>query len=202
MLEQKKAQTEHELIPEIMNRWSPRAFADREVEVEKLQRIFEAARWAPSSTNEQPWRFIVASKGDEHYDKLYGCLNEWNRKWTWTAPVLVATLAKKNFTKNDKPNKHSWHDLGLAMGNLSAQATHENLYLHQMAGIHTEEVERLFEVDTDAYEVVSMFVLGYQDEKRLQELEERYHESELKERSRKPLNELVFGKRFGEAVKW
>ena len=71
-----------------------------------------------------------------------------------------------------------------------------------MAGIHTEEVERLFEVDTDAYEVVSMFVLGYQDEKRLQELEERYHESELKERSRNPLNELVFGKRFGEAVKW
>ncbi|MGB0176877.1 MAG: nitroreductase family protein [Owenweeksia sp.] len=190
------------MIPEITDRWSPRAFADREVEVEKLLHVLEAARWAASSSNEQPWRFIIARRGDDHYDALYEGLNEWNRKWAWTAPVLVATLAKKYFTRNDKENSHRWHDVGLAMGNLSAQATHEGLHLHQMAGIHPEKVEANFKVDTGQYEVVTLFVLGYQDEERLKEIEERYSESELKERSRRPLNELVFGKEFGKSPEW
>ncbi len=202
MLEKKAAQADHAIIPEIKNRWSPRAFADKEVEKEKLMRVLEAARWAASSMNEQPWRFIVARKGDAHYDKLYEGLNKWNRKWTWTAPVLIATLAKKRFTKNDSKNYHSWHDLGLAMGNLSAQATHEGLHLHQMAGIEAETVAENFEVDTEGYDVVTLFVLGYQDESRLEELEERYHEAELKKRERKPLNEIVFGEVFGKNPEW
>lgn len=202
MLDQKKAQSNYNLIPEIGNRWSPRAFAEKEVEEEKLLCVLEAARWAASSNNEQPWRFIVARKGDAHYDKLYEGLNEWNHKWTWTAPVLIATLAKKNFTKNEKENSHSWHDVGLAVGNLSAQATHEGLYLHQMAGIYADKVATNFDIDTNEYEVVTLFTLGYQDEKRLKELEDRYHEPELKERSRKDLKDLVFGKKFGKTPNW
>ncbi len=198
----KEAQTKLAIHELIKRRWSPRAFADRPVEEEKLQRIFEAARWAPSSRNEQPWHFIVARQADAHYPKLFEALNEWNQKWTFTAPVVGATIVARKFSHNDSLNPMRWHDLGLAMGNLSLQATAEGLYLHQMAGFDAEVILQNYHLEAADYEAVTMFVLGYQDFGRLAELEERYHDSEKARRHRKPLSELISGASFGESPRW
>jgi nitroreductase len=203
MMQKKNALTDHVIIPELAERWSPRAFADKPVEELKIKQVLEAARWAASSNNEQPWRFFIAQKGKgDFYNKLQKGLNQWNKKWTWTAPVLGVTLAKKNFSKNERPNQHAWHDLGLAMGNLSAQATHLNLYLHQMAGIDYDFLYDALKIPRETYDVVSMFAMGYQDEKRLDELEERYREPEESYRSRKALTELIFEGQFGLTPEW
>ncbi len=201
MIEEKIAPANHPIMAEIKNRWSPRAFAEKPVEKEKLLRIFEAARWAPSSSNGQGWRWIIAQKGDAHYDKLFEGMVEGNQGWAKTAPVLGCTFARKTFEGKDRDYKHSWHDLGLAMGNFLAQATHEGLHVHQMAGIKPETIIENFDVDTKNFDVVAMFTVGYQDEDRLSEIPEKHHESEKKPRERKPLEELVFGEKFGETSK-
>ncbi len=202
MIPEKKAQADFKLMPEIADRWSPRAFADKPVENKKLLRVLEAARWAPSSRNEQPWRFIIAQKGDAHYDRLFEGLDEGNRKWAWTAPVIAATLGKRKFDYKDRENHFHMHDLGLAMGNLLAQATHEGLYVHQMAGIIPENIISNFNINESEYGVSAMFVMGYQDEARLDELDEKYSQSERRTRQRKSLKEIVFGARFGESPDW
>ncbi len=211
MMQEKRALTDHTIIPELANRWSPRAFADKPVEEDKLLQLLEAARWAASSNNEQPWRFFVGRKGEgekkqkgdnNFYDTLHEGLNQWNKKWTWTAPVLCVTIAKKQFTKNGEVNKHAWHDVGLAMGNLSAQATHMGLYLHQMAGIEADYLYEALQIPKEEYDVVSMFALGYQDETRLNALDDRYREPEESIRSRKALSEIVFETQFGLTPDW
>src|SRR4051812_34167210 len=106
----------HDLLK---RRWSPRAFADRPVEPEKLRSLFEAARWAPSSFNEQPWAFIVATKDKpDEFAKLLECLVEFNRSWAQAAPVVMLTVAHQNFNKNNQPNRHAFHDVGQAIAQL------------------------------------------------------------------------------------
>ena len=120
----KTAQTERPVHELIGKRWSPRAFSRREVTEAQVISLLEAARWAPSSYNEQPWRFIVARKSDpETYSKLAGSLMELNRLWASSAPVLNPTLAKKTFTHNGSPNFYALHDTGIALGHLAIQAT-------------------------------------------------------------------------------
>ncbi|MGI9175564.1 MAG: nitroreductase family protein [Rhodothermales bacterium] len=102
----KAATPHHDILDTLKHRWSPRAFSDRPVEEEKLRSLLEAARWAASSYNEQPWRFVLATKaGPAAYERLLGCLNENNQKWARTAPVLVLSFAKKTFSKGDKVNR-------------------------------------------------------------------------------------------------
>jgi len=202
MIPGKDAQTGSNLLPSIAERWSPRSFGEKEVEDEKLLRIFEAARWAASSRNEQPWHFIVAQKGDEHYEKLFNGLDDGNKKWAWTAPVIVACLSKLKFDYKGYPNAHHAHDLGLAMGNLLAQATHEGLHIHQMAGIKPEVIINNFSIDAEKYKVVTMFVMGYADESRLMVLPEDVQKSETQERKRKPLHEIVSGGSLGKPPGW
>lgn len=200
----KKAQTAVPILPELAERWSTRAFSSEPVEPEKIVALFEAARWAASSSNVQPWRFIVARKGEAHFNKLAEGLMEGN-SWAKSAPLLVANLARKTRTASDgseKPNKHAWHDLGLAMGNLSAQATAMGLYLHQMAGIHPTKVEDNFQVNPDEFDVVSMFALGYRDASQAEQLDEKKQEAEQKARQRMPLNELIFSEKFGKRPDW
>ncbi len=202
MIENKEAVTELELISEISQRWSPRAFGEKPIDEITLRKIFEAARWAPSSRNEQPWRFIVARKEDEHYEKVFTALDEFNQKWAWTAPVLVAVLGVKKHKYKDRPNIYHMHDVGLAVGNLLAQATHHGLAVHQMAGIQPNQIIKNFQLDSELYKVVSIMAIGYQDEARLKELEEKYRESEYKPRERKSLQELVFGPSLTENPAW
>ncbi|MEP1890864.1 MAG: nitroreductase family protein, partial [Cyclobacteriaceae bacterium] len=122
----KSASTDKHLLPSITNRWSPRSFSDKPVSEETLQTLFEAARWAASSMNEQPWRFVYAHKGESEYEAIAKALYDGN-KWAEQAPVLIIAAAKQTFSRNGKTNGSALYDLGLAVGNLSIQATEEGL---------------------------------------------------------------------------
>ena len=135
----KKAVTDYPIHDHLAQRWSPRAFSDKPVDAELLGSLFEAARWAASCFNEQPWRFIVALREQQQeYEVLKSCLTEGNQDWAMSAPVLGLGLAKRTFTRNGKVNNFARHDLGLATAGLMTQATAHGLYVHAMGGIHPE----------------------------------------------------------------
>jgi nitroreductase len=158
--------------------------------------LLEAARWAPSSYNEQPWRFLIATKDEPAaYDRMLEVLNEKNRQWAQQAPVLMLSVAKTTFSRNDKPNRHAWHDVGLAMGNLLAQATALDLYVHQMAGIHPEKAREVYAIP-DGYEVVAAAAIGHLGDP--ERLPDTFQKSETKARSRRPLSQTVFQGAWGE----
>ncbi|MEX0654129.1 MAG: nitroreductase family protein [Phycisphaeraceae bacterium] len=197
---EKPATPDHAIHDLLERRWSPRAFDARPVEKEKLLRLFEAARWAASSFNEQPWRFIVGTKDEPaQYEKVLSCLVEFNRNWAKGAPVVMLTVTKTAFSKNDKPNRVHQHDLGLAMGNLSVQATAEGLFLHQMAGIEQEKVREVFGVPA-GYEAQTACAIGYAGDPST--LPEAMRKDETAPRERKPLRAFVFDGTFGEAAAW
>ncbi|QSE96459.1 nitroreductase family protein [Fulvivirga lutea] len=155
-----KIDNQYPIIEPIANRWSPRAFADKAVTKEDIMPLFEAARWAASCFNEQPWRFKVGIKGEEMYDKIFNTLGEFNQNWVKTAPVVVLVCAKKAFDHNGKPNAHSWYDSGQAVANLATQATANGLYLHQMAGFDRDKAEKEV-VKDDHYDAICVFALGH-----------------------------------------
>lgn len=194
---EKPADTQYPVLEVIKRRWSPRAFSERAIEPQKIKRMFEAARWAASSFNEQPWRFIIATKDQpEQFEQVLGCLVPGNQAWAKHAPLLGLTLAKKTFTRNGKPNRVHIHDIGLAMGNLSLQAMAMDLFVHQMAGIELDKIMAAFEVPDD-FEPVAGFAVGYAgDPGQLSEPSMR--ESEQARRTRKDLAEFVFTGKFGE----
>lgn len=174
----------------LKKRRSTVAFSEQELSKDQLEEIFEATRWAASCFNEQPWRFIVAQKSQEKlYKKVLNGINEHNQAWAKNAPVLMLTFAKKTFEKNGQPNMHHMHDLGLAVGNMSAQATAMGLYLHQMAGIVRDNIQHDFDIPED-YEIVSAIALGYKLDK--EDVPEQFKAREEAKRTRKPFSEFVF----------
>src|SRR6266446_3548313 len=182
---EKPAQTDHPIQEILKRRWSPRAFADRTVESEKLRSLFEAARWAPSSFNEQPWFFIVATKEKlEEHARLLSCLVEKNQQWARLAPVLMVSVAKLKFEKTGKPNRHAFHDVGLAMGNMLVEATALGLFVHQMAEFSPEKVREIYGVP-EGFEPVAAIAIGYG--LAADELPEASRGFELGPRSRKPV---------------
>jgi nitroreductase len=174
---------------QIRRRWSPRAFADKEVTAEELKRLFEAARWAASSSNEQPWRFLVGRRGDETYQKIFNALVEFNQGWAGSAPVLVLSVAKKTFTQKGEPNPHNLHDTGAAMANLALQATADGLHTHSMAGFDREQMRASFAIPSD-YDMGAVTAIGYFGDPAT--LHERMQKAEVAPRQRKPLEDLVF----------
>src|SRR6266851_8883182 len=186
---EKPAQTDYPILELLKRRWSPRAFSDQMVEPEKLLSLFEAARWAPSSFNEQPWYFIVATKQEpEEHARLLSCLVEKNQQWARLAPVLMVSVAKLNFEKTGKPNRHAFHDVGLAVGNMIVQATALDLFVHQMAGFSPERVREIHGVP-DGFEPVAAMAIGYAAEADV--LPESFRQQELAGRSRKPIASFV-----------
>jgi nitroreductase len=184
----------HELLRQ---RWSPRAFSDRPVEPEKLLSLLEAARWAPSSYNEQPWSFIVATRDDPNeYDRVLSCLVEGNQSWAQQAPVLMLSIAKLNFTSDARPNRHALHDVGLATGSLIVQATALGLFVHQMAGIMVERAQETYAIP-NGHEVVAAMALGYPNHPR--SLPEKLRGREMATRTRKALGEFVFTGHWGRS---
>jgi nitroreductase len=185
---------DHDIHELILKRWSPRAFAPRPVEEEKLMSLFEAMRWAASSMNEQPWRIIYAVKEDaERYATMLDCLVEGNRIWANTAPVLVLTMVKTHFARNGQPNRWAFHDLGLAIGNLSIQAAALDIYVHNMGGFAAEKARVAFRIPDDL-EPVTMIAIGYLGDTEI--LPESLKARELLARERKPLEELIIGGLF------
>ncbi|HTZ58199.1 MAG TPA: nitroreductase family protein [Acidobacteriaceae bacterium] len=173
----------------IRRRWSPRAFADKEVSSDTLKSLFEAARWAASSSNEQPWRFLVGRRGDPTYKKIFDSLVEFNQMWAKSAPVLLLSVAKKTFTEKGNPNRVALHDTGAATANLSLQATASGLHTHSMAGFDSDRVRASFGIPSD-YEIGAVTAIGYFGDPST--LHERMQKSELAPRQRKPLEEFVF----------
>jgi len=193
---EKPATTDYPIEETVRRRWSPRAFSDRAVEPDKLRRLFEAARWAPSSFNEQPWSFIIATKENpDEYAQLLSCLIEKNQEWARLAPVLMVSIAKLNFEKTGKPNRHAFHDVGMAMASLLVQATALGLFVHQMAGFSVEKVRESFAVPA-GFEPVAAVAVGYPADPEV--LPESFREREVGPRSRKPINEFVFEGKWGE----
>jgi nitroreductase len=173
----------------ILHRWSPRAFSDKEVTTAELKKLFEAARWAASSSNEQPWRFLVGRRGDETYQKIFNSLVEFNQSWVKSAPVLVLSVAKKSFTAKGSPNRHNLHDTGAASATLAIQATADGLHTHSMAGFDQEQVRASFAIPSD-YDIGAVTAIGYFGDP--DRLPEHLHKMEVSPRQRKPLEEFVF----------
>jgi nitroreductase len=174
----------------IAKRWSPRAYTDKLISSEDLTKIFTAASWAASSSNEQPWRFLVGHKGSETHDKILDCLVEFNQLWAKSAPVLVLTIAKTTFTKDGSPN-NAWalHDVGAASANMCLQAIDLGIHTHGMAGYDKDKVRTHFNLPAD-YTEGAVWAMGYLGDP--DTLPEKIKAMELVPRTRKPLSELVF----------
>lgn len=192
---EKPASTKSPVADLIARRWSPRAFEERPVEPEKLKSLFEAARWAPSSNNEQPWRFLAATKEQRtDYDRLLGCLSERNAKWAFRAPLLILSVASLFFEDDGKPNRHALHDTGMAVENLVLQATAMGLLAHQMAGYDVERARKECQIPS-GFEPVAMIAVGYPGDPAI--LPDSLRERELKPRERQPIEDFVFSASWG-----
>jgi len=181
--------------PFIMERYSPYAFAPQSIPEEQLRILFEAARWAPSSFNEQPWRFLYTTR--EHvkeFDLFLSILFETNRSWAKYASVVGLSMAKLNFTYNNRPNKFALYDTGQAMGMLLAQATFMGFKVHQMGGYSVEDALNKLQIP-DGFEPAAMFVIGIPGN--VETFSPEIRKLELRERSRKPLNHIVARGKFG-----
>jgi nitroreductase len=157
----KSTTVEAPVLELITKRKSRRAYQPRVIQPEVIQSLFEAARWAPSSNNEQPWVYIYATKDQpELWGKLFEAINPWNQIWAKDAPLLVLCLVRKNFQKTGKPNPSARYDLGAANAFLSLQATELGLNVHQMGGYYPEKAIELLNI-SEAYEPVVMMAIGY-----------------------------------------
>jgi nitroreductase len=183
----------HELLAE---RWSPYSFSARAVSVADLKALFEAARWAASSYNEQPWSYFVATKAnaDEH-ERLLSCLVPANREWAKAAPVLVLGVVSRTFAKNGKDNRAAVHDLGLASANLVIEATSRGLSVHQMIGLLPDRARELYHLPEQA-EAWTAMAIGYKAS--ADELPESLRERDLAPRQRKPTTQFVFTGAWGQ----
>jgi nitroreductase len=191
---------EYPIHPLIAGRRSALAFASTSVEPETLASLMEAARWAPSCMNEQPWSFIVATKANKSdFDRLLGCLVEFNLHWAQHAPVLLLSLAKLTFESTGKLNRHAFHDVGQAIAHLTFQATVSGLVVHQMGGFDVEKARREFSIP-QGYEPVAVAAIGYPGN--VAELPEKLRKREESPRKRKRLTNFVFEGGWGHAADW
>ncbi len=188
----KEAITKHPVHELIRKRWSARAFSKKSITDETLFTLFEAARWAASSNNEQPWRYIYAKREDkEAFDKIVDCLMAGNQPWAKNAAVLILCVIKNTSGAENRPNPIALHDAGLANATLLLQAISENIYGHMMGGYDKVKTKEKFNIP-QGYDTVLVMALGYLDS--ADTLEEPFKTREITPRTRKELNEFVFHK--------
>lgn len=185
----KQAPATEEVLPVFRSRWSPRSFSDREVSAADLRKVFEAARWAPSSNNEQPWRFIVGRRNSDTFQKIASSLVSFNQAWAPKAPTLILGMAKKQFSHNNASNNFALFDLGAATSFITLQAAALGLHTHQMAGYDRDVARKAFQIP-DEFALGSVMALGYQGEPSALP-NAKLLDSETSPRSRKPLSEIV-----------
>src|SRR5438552_3784878 len=185
----------HELIRE---RWSPRAFASKSVAQNVLRSLFEAARWAPSSFNEQPWAYLVATKEDKvNFEKILETLVEFNAGWAKNASALAIAVTKVAFTENHAPNRNAQYDTGAATALLSVEATARGLAVHQMAGFDPDKARHVFGIPT-GWEAIAAIAIGYPGDPA--SLPQPLQDREMAPRTRKPINEFVMAGHWGHTA--
>jgi nitroreductase len=196
--ENKELKTEG-LLNVIKSRYSTRAFIPKKLEKNQIDLLFEAAKWAPSCYNEQPWRFIVGERdGIGDYEGILSSLVEFNQNWAKSAPLLIVALGSKSWSSKGTPNLWNGFDAGQAVCNLVLQAQYMGLFTHQMGGFISEALKKKFEISDD-YEIYSVIAVGYQGN--LSEMSEQFKEMETGERRRKELSEIVSTDKFGVPYK-
>jgi nitroreductase len=173
--------------PLILNRWSPRSMTGEEIDNEDIMSLFEAARWAPSSYNNQPWRFIYAKRNTEHWQRLFNLLAEGNKTWAKNSALLVVVISRKNFEYNEKPARTYQFDAGSAWENLALEASSRDLVAHGMQGFDYEKARVDLEIPTD-FEVMAMIAIGKKGSKEI--LPPELQEKE-KPTDRKPLKDII-----------
>jgi nitroreductase len=196
----KQAAAEFSIHELIKNRWSPRAFSDKAVAPGVLRSLFEAARWAPSSYNAQPWSFLVGTTDNpENHAKVVQTLVEFNANWAKKAAVLGIALAALNFAHNGSPNRNAFYDTGAAMAFLTFEATARGLAVHQMAGFDPETARDIFSIPA-GWEPIAAFAIGYPGAP--ESLPESFREQETAPRVRKPIREFVMSGKWGHTAEF
>jgi nitroreductase len=189
-------QVEHPVLDVIRSRWSPAIYSPQPVEPEKLLRILEAARWAPSSNNAQPWSFLVARKEEpEEFARMLSCLVPGNVAWAQHVPVLMISVAKLQFD-NGNANRHALHDTGIATGFLMLQSAALGILAHGMAGFDPAKARGVYGIP-DSHEAVAAIGLGYPGDPQgaPEDLRKRNQR-----RPRRTLQQFVFAGRWGQPL--
>ncbi|MBT7294628.1 MAG: nitroreductase family protein [Rhodospirillaceae bacterium] len=194
----KPANNDFPILHQLRERWSPRALSSRPVPPESVRSLLEAARWAPSAYNTQPWRFIIAvrEQSEAEFESALACINEYNRGWATAAPILLFAVAETHF-ENRSVNRHAFHDSGQAIAGLTVQATALGLYVHQMAGILIDEIRQTYSLPA-GFEPVCGAAIGYLGE--ADNLADDLKQKELAPRARRPLSETVFSASWGQSA--
>ncbi|MGA9530559.1 MAG: nitroreductase family protein [Candidatus Babeliales bacterium] len=177
------------ILPLILNRWSQRAMSGEQISKEQLMSLFEAARWAPSSFNNQPWRFIYAQKNTPFWDTLFNLLVPFNQQWVSTASILLVVFSYMRFTKTNKPSRTHAFDTGAAVQNLALEAYSQELVVHAMEGFDYDQAYQACSIPRDDYEIHAMLAIGKPGNVQLlnQELQQREEPSD-----RVPINTLIY----------
>ncbi len=192
---EKSAEFGTTVLDVIKQRRSRRAYSTTPVEREKIESIFEAARWAPSSVNEQPWAYLYATRDQELWQRVFGSLNEGNKVWAGNAPLLIVSLARKNFLRNDLPNHSARYDVGAANAFLSLQATALGLNVHQIGGFDRAKLTREMNIPGH-FEAIAIIAIGYPGE--TSSLPEHLQAREMSPRVRYVRDTFVMNTAFGE----
>ena len=191
----KNASPDYPIQKVLAERWSPYGFADRPVSEADLSSLFEAARWAASSYNEQPWTYFVATRKDPgEFERLLSCLVPANQAWAKAAPVLVLGIVSLRFSQTNKDNRAAVHDLGLASANLVMEATARGLSVHQMIGILPDRARELYQIPEHS-EAWTAMAVGYKANAAA--LPDGLRERDLAPRQRKPTRQFVFTGSWG-----
>jgi len=195
---QKPAATDYPINTLIRDRWSPRAFDQKAVPAEVLRSLFEAARWAPSSNNEQPWAYLVATKENAaEFENMVSVLVEFNANWARNAPVLALAVSERNFAKNNVPNRNAHYDTGAASALLSVEATARGLCVHQMAGFDPDQAREVFNIP-EGWDAIAAIAIGYPGDPSA--LPQPYKDREAAPRTRKPIQEFVMTGQWGHTA--
>lgn len=184
----KKPQVKTDILPLIQKRWSPRAFSNKLITAKQMEELFEAASWAASAFNEQPWEYVYAHRGTEGFDSLWSCLVPGNQAWAKDAGALFVSIARRTLAKNGKENHWAGHDVGMANAQLLLQAIHRDIYGHLMAGFEKNKLIDLLHLD-DNLQPICIGALGYLGDPNM--LDEGLKARELHPRSRKAVSEFT-----------
>jgi nitroreductase len=187
-MEKTNRNADHKILELILNRWSPRAMSGEPISDEELNSLFEAARWAPSSYNGQPWRFIYAKRDTPAWDPIFNLMVQANKDWAKNAAVLMVIISRNTFTYNNKPSRTHSFDTGSAWENLALQGSYQGLVVHGMEGFDYAKAKEVLQIP-DGYTVQAMCAIGRPGRK--EDLPEKLQENE-KPSDRKPITEFAF----------